>query len=409
MASRGGNAGAQAVSWPMPRLLSLATLYPNAHVPRFGTFVARQMEALAARAGWDVTVINPIGVPPVPMARYKPLAAAAVSGVEGGVDVLRERFTLIPAVGGPLNPTMIVRAALPLARKLHAAEPFDLVDAQFFYPDGPAAARIARELGLPLSIKARGADISLWGHKGYSRRTMLMAAEQATGLLAVCEALADDMAAIGLPRKKVTVHYTGLDHTLFRPLDKDECRATLMRDFGLQIPENVPLLASVGALIPRKGQQFTIRALAELPNAHLLLAGTGPDEAELGALVQELGLSTRVHFLGSLDNAALPVVLSAADAFVLASASEGLANAWIEALACGTPLVITDAGGAREVVTAPEAGRIVAREPGAIAAGVRDVLAAGYSRGDVAAMAARFSWAANAAALAVYYEKILAA
>ncbi len=135
----------------MPRVLSIATLYPNAHVPRFGTFVARQLEALAARDGWQVTVINPIGVPPVPMRRYKPLAASAVSGVEAGVDVRRPRFTLIPAVGGPFNPTMIVRAALPLARQLHAREPFDLVDAQFFYPDGPAAARIAADLGLPLS------------------------------------------------------------------------------------------------------------------------------------------------------------------------------------------------------------------------------------------------------------------
>ncbi len=107
----------------MPRVLSIATLYPNAHVPRFGTFVARQLEALAARDGWQVTVINPIGVPPVPMRRYKALAVAAVSGVEAGVDVRRPRFTLIPAVGGPFNPTMIVRAALPLARKLHAREP----------------------------------------------------------------------------------------------------------------------------------------------------------------------------------------------------------------------------------------------------------------------------------------------
>ena len=50
----------------------------------------------------------------------------------------------------------------------------------------------------------------------------------------------------------------------------------------------------------------------------------------------------------------LPALLSAADAMVLPSASEGLANAWIEALACGTPLVITDVGGAREVVTGPD-------------------------------------------------------
>jgi teichuronic acid biosynthesis glycosyltransferase TuaC len=141
------------------RLLSIATLYPNGHTPRFGTFVARQLEALAARGDWEVTVINPVGTPPFAPGRYAPLAAAAVSGVEHGVTIHRPRFTLIPAVGGPFNPAMIVRAVLPLARRLHAAQPFDLVDAQFFYPDGPAAAAVARDLALPLAIKARGADI----------------------------------------------------------------------------------------------------------------------------------------------------------------------------------------------------------------------------------------------------------
>src|SRR5690606_23345152 len=69
----GGDAGPQIVK----RLLSIATLWPNAHQPRFGTFVARGLEALAACGEWDVTVINPIGVPPVPLGRYRPLAAAA--------------------------------------------------------------------------------------------------------------------------------------------------------------------------------------------------------------------------------------------------------------------------------------------------------------------------------------------
>jgi glycosyltransferase involved in cell wall biosynthesis len=388
------------------RVLSIATLYPNAHRPRFGTFVARQMEALAARGDWDVTVINPIGVPPLTLGRYKPLAAAAVTDVEHGVTVHRPRFTLIPAVGGPFNPRMIVRAALPLAKRLHALAPFDLVDAQFFYPDGPAAAKIAAALGLPLSIKARGADIHMWGGKAYARRQMLRAAEQASGMLAVSEALRDDMARLGFPGAKIAVHYTGLDRELFRPLDRKESRARLAREFG--IPAEGPLLASVGALIPRKGQHLVIRALARLPGARLALIGTGPDQAALETLVRESGMGERVHFLGSLDHAALPVVLSAADAMVLPSASEGLANAWVEALACGCPLVISDAGGAREVVTRPEAGRIVTREAEAIAGALRELLAAPPAQKTVAECAARFSWEANAAALAGYYEGLIA-
>ncbi len=389
----------------MKRLLSIATLYPNAHTPRFGTFVARQMEALAARGDWEVTVINPVGTPPfalkIGLGRYAALAAAAVSGEEHGVTVHRPRFTLIPAVGGPFNPRMIARSVLPLARQLHAAQPFDLVDAQFFYPDGPAAAAVARELGLPLAIKARGADISLWGHKPYAIRKMRAAAEQAAGLLAVSEALADDMAAIGLPQGKIAVHYTGLDHARFHPLDRATSRQRLLDQLG--VPVDGGLLASVGALIPRKGQAFVIEALANLPGARLALVGTGPDEAMLLRLASDLGLQDRVHLLGSLDHELLPLVLNASEAMALPSASEGLANAWVEALACGTPLVITDAGGARELVRTSAAGRIVARNAGAIAAAVADLLRDPPDRAEVAQAAEPFSWQANAARLAELY------
>lgn len=389
----------------MKRLLSIATLYPNAHAPRFGTFVARQMEALAARGDWDVTVINPVGTPPFAPGRYAAVARAAVNGMEHGVTVLRPRFTLIPAVGGPFNPRMICRAILPLARRLHAAEPFDLVDAQFFYPDGPAAAAVARALDLPLAIKARGADISLWGHKPYANRMMRAAAQQAAGLLAVSDALARDMAGIGLPREKIAVHYTGLDHALFHPLPREESRAALAQ--RLAVPADGTLLATVGALIPRKGQSLVVEALRGLPGVRLALVGKGPDEAMLRALAERLGVASRVHFLGSLDHADLPLVLSASAAMVLPSASEGLANAWVEALACGTPLVITGAGGARELLTDASAGRIVDQDAGSIIEAVADLLANPPQRDTVARAAAPFSWQANAARLAELYSGLL--
>ena len=386
-----------------PRILSIATLYPNAAQPRFGTFVARQFEALNAGGEAEVVVVNPVGTPPFAPGRYATLAQAATDGIEHGVQVYRPRFTLVPRFGGRLNPRAIARAVLPLARRLHAERPFDIVDAQFFYPDGPAAARIARELDLPLSIKARGADISYWGERGYARQGMQDAAAQAAGLLAVSEALAHDMAAIGLPRDKVTIHYTGLDRTRFYPRDRNLARAQVAERFALALPAGEPLLATTGALIPRKGQALAIEALAKLGRGRLLLAGHGPDRAALERLAQSLGLADRIHFLGNLDHDSLPLVLGASDAMVLPSASEGLANAWVEALACGTPLVITGAGGARELVRDDSAGRIVERDATAIAEGIDQVLAAAYAPDRVAENVARFSWDANARELAEYY------
>ncbi len=139
----------------------------------------------------------------------------------------------------------------------------------------------------------------------------------------------------------------------------------------------------------------------------MLLIGKGEDRASLLALARDVGVADRVHMLGSLDPAVLPPLLSAADAMVLPSASEGLANAWIEALACGTPIVITDAGGAREVVTTPDAGVIVARNCRAVREGIELVTARPRSPEKVAAAVDEFSWAANGKALAAYYDTLV--
>lgn len=397
----------------MKHVLSISTLYPNAVNPRFGTFVARSMEALARlgvkRGGtdsgsWRVTVINPIGLPPVALGRYRALSKLPEQSEEQGVVVHRPRFTILPAVGARRNASAIAKAALPLVRRIHGETPIDVVDAQFFFPDGPAAAWVAQEMGLPLSLKARGSDITYWGTLDFAREQMLEAAYRAKGLLAVSGSMAEEMAAMGMPRDKIRVHYTGLDRDRFRPLNHTQLRPQLGSELGLQMPDNAPLLVCVGALIERKGQDIAIAALAKIEGAKLLLVGKGEDEAHLRDLARDLGVADRVYFAGSLDHDMLPLVLSAADVMVLPTANEGLANAWVEALACGTPVVTCDVGGAREVITNATAGRLVERDPESVAKGIQAVLNNPPMRQAVAAMAERFSWQTNAIELAAYYD-----
>ena len=389
------------------RVLSLSTLFPNAAQPRFGIFVAKSLEALQRDTHWDVTLVNPIGLPPVVFGRYRDLREAAVDSQELGLPVYRPTFRLIPKVGGRLNPASIARAVLPLVERLHRENPFDLVDAQFFYPDGPAAMAIADALGLPFTVKARGADIHYWGSREYGRKALLETAKRAAGLLAVCEALAEDMASLGMEREKISTHYTGLDRDLFRPLGHTGLRRTIAETYGYSYDPKDRLLVTVGALIERKGQGIVMKALGDLPDARLLLVGKGEEEDCLRKLAVELGIADRVHFLGSQPPSSLPPILSAADAMVLPSSSEGLANAWIEALACGTPLVITDAGGAREVVQSPDAGVIVARTPRAVREGIQRVLDHPRDPQEVAQTVENFSWEANGEALAAYYDTLV--
>lgn len=388
------------------RVLSLSTLYPNTQAPNFGVFVERQMQAVVKRGDVDLTLVNPIGLPPFPLSlhsRYRALLDLPAQELLGGVTVLRPRFGLLPLVGARFNAGAIVRAVLPLARRLHAEQPFDLVDAQFFHPDGYAAVRIAAVLGLPVSTKARGADIQHWGHQRATAAQVRKAGRRANGLLAVSKGLIDDMAALGIPREKITLHRTGLDADLFRPYDRRLCRDQL----GL--PRDAPVLATVGALIPRKGQRFVIEALPALPGAILLLAGKGEDEAMLRSLAAQLGVAERVRFLGPVPHAELPILLNAADVFVLPSSSEGLANAWVEALACGTPVVTTPIPGAQELITDPDWGRLVARDGAAIAVAVSELLAERPSPERVQEAVAGMNWQANAAALVEHWRRLAGA
>lgn len=384
------------------RILTLATLFPNAARPNFGIFVERQTAALAARNDVDIAVISPQTMPPWPLsrhARYRDIAALPLHERWHGLDVYRPQFLHIPGIGGQWQPGLLARAVLPLVRKLHREAPFDVVDAEFFYPDGPAARRIAQALGIPYSVKARGADIHYWGHAPGTRGMILQAGREASGLLAVSAAMKADMVALGLPEGAIRVHYTGCDQNRFAPQDGRDLRA------GLGITG--PMLLSVGALIARKRQHLIIEALPLLPGATLVLAGAGDAEGQYRALAARLNVTDRVIFAGSLPHDDVPRWLAAADVMVLPSRSEGLANAWVESLACGTPIVICDAGGAAELLTDPAAGRIAPADPAALAKAVTAVLATHADPQVVRACVAHFTWTRNADELYQHFRRIL--
>lgn len=385
----------------MLRVLTLATLFPNAARPTLGVFVERQTLGLAALDDVQVEVVVPVGLPVWPASlhpHYAPLRRLPLREWWKGLSVHRPRFRVWPVLGVSRTPAAMAAALLPLLRELRERFAFDVIDAEFFWPDGPAAMRLAEALGLPFSIKARGADIHHWGRRPGTGEQIVEAGRRAGGLLAVGAALKADMVALGLPEEKIRVHHTGVDLDLFRPLD----RAAAKRALGVA----GPLLVCAGALIARKGQGFAIEALARLPGATLMLVGDGPDRAALERLARRHGVAERVRFLGSRPHAELPALLAAADVAVQPSASEGLANVWVEALACGTPVVTCDVGGAGEAIDRPAAGRLAGRDAEAIAAAVRALLADPPAPEEVRQAAARFSWERNSAALAEHLARV---
>ncbi len=388
----------------MLRVLTLATLFPNGLKPNLGGFVERQTQALVARDDVEVRVVAPVGLPVWPLSlhpHYAPLRSLPPAECWNGLHVDRPRYRVWPKIGAGGTPRHMAEALLPLLRELKAEFPFDIIDAEFFWPDGPAAALLARALDLPFTIRARGSDIHIWGRTPRIGAQVVAAGRAADGLIAVSAALKADMAALGMPAEKIRVHYSGIDVEMFRPGDRSAGKAAL----GVE----GPLLASVGTLSLRKGHDLAIAALGELPGATLIIAGDGPDRAILERIAREAGVAARVRILGPQPHAALPALFAAADVMVLPTVSEGLANVWLEALACGTPVVTSDVGGAREVIDGRDYGRLVPRDPAAIAAAVRQILDDPPPQAAVRKGALRFSWEKNSAELAAHLEELVRA
>jgi len=384
------------------RVLTLSTLFPDASRPTFGVFVERQTLGLAAHPDVDLRVVSPVGLPPGPLkshARYRSRAALPLVETWKGLHVHRPRFLHFPGPLIGLAPRMMARALLPLLMEIQREFPFDIINAEYFWPDGPAAAWLGRKLGVPVSIKARGSDIHIWGRHHVASRQIVRAGDTADGMLAVSAALKRDMVTLGLPDDRIRVHYTGVDLDKFLPTDRETAKAAL----GL----SGPLILTVGYLIERKGQILVVEAMRRLPDATLLLVGEGPARPELEAQIAGAGLGQRVRLLGAQLHEALPALFAAADVSVLPSSSEGLANVWVESIACGTPVVIADVGGAREVIDGPAAGRIVARAPEAIAEAIADLLANPPERQATRGTAERFTWAANATALHAHLSALI--
>lgn len=376
------------------RTLLFSTLFPNSVKPVHGIFVETRLRELLKSGAVETKVVAP--VPWFPSANprfgeYARWAAVPKRETRNGIDVLHPRYPLLPKVGMTTAPLALALAALPAVRQLQAEGfDFDVVDAHYYYPDGVAAALIARWLGKPLSITARGTDLNLLPQYALPRAMMHWAARRADASIGVCSALMDVLRGWGIDGQRLHVMRNGVDLERFRPLPQAQMR----QELGL---DGAPLLLSVGLLIERKGHHLAIEAMPALlqthPQARLAIVGDGPERERLKALARNLGVQPRVSFVGAVPNEQLLRWYSAADALILASSREGWANVLLEAMACGAPVVATRIWGTPEVVT-PQSGGVLfePREAAALAAALQQLLAAMPAREDVRRYAEGFSW-----------------
>lgn len=383
------------------RILTFGTLFPDATRPSHGVFVEQRLRHLLALGGIEAKVIAPVPWFPSTHARFGEWASFARvprREVRHGVEVLHPRFLSIPKVGMNFAPNLLAMGARStMAKVIREGFDFDVIDAQYFYPDGVAAMMLGRQFKKPVVITARGTDLNLIPQFATPRRMIAAAAHESHSCITVCAALKDVLVEMGVDSSKVHVLRNGVDLTRFAPpADREALRRA--RNFVH------PTVICVGHLIPRKGPNLAVRAIAELSGVHLVFVGDGPEEAATRALAVSLGVADRVQFAGRKPPEELKDWYGAADVLLLASDREGWANVLLESMACGTPVVATRIWGTPEVVTTPESGILVERTPKAIAAGLRQLLASPPSRNATRLYAERFSWDDTAHALRTVLE-----
>src|SRR4051812_23992883 len=174
---------------PPLRVLILSSCYPDSGRPNLGNFVQRQMIELAGRPGLELEIVVPrarVLFPLSLLARWPQPDALAPQEERKGLSVHRLIYPALPRASW-LRPPLLARRLLPLLRDIRAHFPFDLISAEFAWPEGPAAVRLGRALGVAVSIKARGPDFQQPAANPLLRRQLLASGRAAAGLLAVSE------------------------------------------------------------------------------------------------------------------------------------------------------------------------------------------------------------------------------
>lgn len=223
------------------------------------------------------------------------------------------------------------------------------------YPKNIYVAAHAREL----LISPFNGDSGWFSRKLHSRRKKMFA--KIDGFFPVSNYTASLLHKEGIPKHKTHVVGNGTDPSVFKPIDTRD----LAEELNVQ---NQKVILSICRLVPRKGLDLVIKAVAELVKKRkdivYLIGGTGPDEKKLQSLVSEYELENHVRFLGRIPNHKMAAYYSLGDVFVMPARNEppdveGFGIVFLEANSCGTPVIGSKTGGIPDAVVHGETGFLI--------------------------------------------------
>ena len=251
-----------------------------------------------------------------------------------------------------------IQAIIDTVERLHAAQPFDLLHAQYGYPPGLAALHLSRRLGLPNVVSIQGGDGHWVGVDccGTHQRAIRTVLDHAGAVLIGCQSFADEVIGHhGTAPERFTLVPGAVEVQRFRP------RAGWQA--GQWVAAARPTLLYHGRVDRRKGVLDLLDAFAQLaparPELRLLISGIGPDLEEVRRRVAAAPWYAQVELAGYVDYEQVPQVYHRADVFVSPTYAEGFSNTLLEAMASGLPCVAAEAVGVVDCLRHDDNGLLV--------------------------------------------------
>jgi glycosyltransferase involved in cell wall biosynthesis len=368
------------------RVAAVTHLYPTDAEPAKGAAILQRFQEFAKYA--DVTVF--CVMPDYPDFRFlqpRTFQHKRATRIYSAppVDGTIVRYPALPWLSRPLNGRACGNRLLPHLRK---ARP-DIVLSTFLYPDGYAAVRCGRELGIPVIVEAIGSDLKRV--KGYwARRWTRETVQNANYLTTVSADLRRRaIEEFGAPADRVQVIQGGCDPAIFRLSSRAYARQSL------GVAADAELIVFAGRLVEIKGLRELFSALpgliARRPRAQLACVGEGPLLPALRAAAERGGIEKSVRFAGALPPGGVAQWMTASNLVCLPSYSEGTPGVVIEALACGRPVVASRVGGIPELI-GPACGILVPpKDAKRLAEGLEQALARDWNESLIAASFQRSS------------------
>lgn len=371
------------------RILILTNLYPRPGRETIAAFNRRTYRAIADEH--DVEIIAPVSWTEKLRDRRAGHKVAWPYTNQDGLRVHHPTFYFTPKVAthryGRWFEASVGATVREVARRLRP----EVLLSAWVHPDGWAANRFARELGIPSVIRAHGSDLLVITRDPKRKARVVEALREADAIVPVCRALGDRAVELGAEPEKVRVVYEGIDLDRFKPGDQARAR----RELGLEVEG--PLVLFVGNLLWTKGvgvlaDAFTLLKDRGIP-ARGAIVGRGKDEAGLREQILRLGLEDRLTLHGPRPHDQLPAWYRACDLLALPSDSEGLPNVLREAACCGRPYVATRVGGISEIADPASSALIEPRSPAQLADAIASLLARDFDPAEIAARSRSITWA----------------